>query len=58
MPTLTASQLVHLGKTILTAAGVPAPDAVVVAEELAEANLVGHDTVSYTHLTLPTTERV
>ena len=43
MPTLTHQQLVHLGKTILTAAGVPAHDAGIVAEELAEANLVGHD---------------
>jgi uncharacterized oxidoreductase len=43
MPNLTAPQLVELGKTILTAAGVPAADALVVAEELAEANLVGHD---------------
>ncbi len=43
MPTLTAPQLVALGQTILTAAGVPAGDATVVADELAEANLVGHD---------------
>jgi uncharacterized oxidoreductase len=43
MPTLTAPQLVELGKTVLKAAGVPAGDAAVVAEELAEANLVGHD---------------
>jgi hydroxycarboxylate dehydrogenase B len=43
MPVFTAPQLVELGKTLLTAAGVPPQDAVVVAEELAEANLVGHD---------------
>ncbi len=43
MPTLTAPQLLSLGKTILTAAGVPADDAETVAAELAEANLVGHD---------------
>jgi hydroxycarboxylate dehydrogenase B len=43
MPTLSAQQLRDLGTTILTAAGVPAADAAIVAEELAEANLVGHD---------------
>lgn len=43
MPTLSAPQLRDLGTTILRAAGVPEADAVIVAEELAEANLVGHD---------------
>src|SRR5262245_25892841 len=43
MPTLSAQQLRDLGTTILKAAGVPAADAAIVAEELAEANLVVHD---------------
>lgn len=43
MPTLSAAQLRALGVTILSAAGVPPADAEVVAGELAEANLVGHD---------------
>ena len=43
MPTLSAPQLVDLGTRILEGAGVPATDAAVIAEELASANLVGHD---------------
>lgn len=43
MPTLTAPQLLTLGKRILEGAGVSAADAAVIAEELASANLVGHD---------------
>lgn len=43
MPTLNANQLKLLGARILEAAGVSSEDADVVATELAEANLVGHD---------------
>ena len=43
MPTLNADQLLNLGRTILEGAGVPPDDAAVVAAELRDANLVGHD---------------
>ncbi|MEZ6055662.1 MAG: Ldh family oxidoreductase [Planctomycetaceae bacterium] len=43
MPTLQGPQLLELGRTILEGAGVPTADAAVVAAELADANLVGHD---------------
>jgi uncharacterized oxidoreductase len=43
MPTLNRSQLFQLSQKILTGAGVSIEDAAVVAEELAEANIVGHD---------------
>jgi len=43
MRTLNAAELVNLGKTLLTAAGATEEEAVVVAEELASSNLVGHD---------------
>ncbi|MEZ6066073.1 MAG: Ldh family oxidoreductase [Planctomycetaceae bacterium] len=43
MPTLTISGIQALAKRILVAAGVPADNADVVATELADANLVGHD---------------
>jgi len=43
MPTLNADQLLSLGIRILEAAGVPTEDAQVVASELRDANLVGHD---------------
>jgi len=43
MPTLSADQLLNLGRAILEGAGVPADDAAVVAAELRDANLVGHD---------------
>lgn len=43
MPTFSISQLFEIGSRVLTAAGVPANDAAVVAQELADANAVGHD---------------
>ncbi|CAK9019586.1 Glycerol kinase (ATP:glycerol 3-phosphotransferase) (Glycerokinase) (GK), partial [Durusdinium trenchii] len=43
MPILNANQLKQLGGRILEAAGVSPADAEIVASELAEANLVGHD---------------
>lgn len=43
MPILNHSQLFDLGRRILRGAGVPAADAETVAQELADANLVGHD---------------
>ena len=43
MPTLNADQLLDLGCRILEGAGVPAEDAAIVAAELRDANLVGHD---------------
>ena len=43
MPTLQYDQLIQLGRMVLTAAGIPADDAAIVAEDLAEANIVGHD---------------
>jgi uncharacterized oxidoreductase len=43
MPILQYDQLFDLGRRILIGAGVPEADAAIVAEELANANLVGHD---------------
>jgi uncharacterized oxidoreductase len=43
MPTLNSEQLVTLATRILEAAGTPPEDAAVVAAELRDANLVGHD---------------
>ncbi len=43
MPTFNRSQLFQLSQKILTGAGVSIPEAAIVAEELAEANIVGHD---------------
>ncbi len=43
MPTLTAPQLDSLSRQLLEAAGVPADEAAIVAAELRDANLVGHD---------------
>ena len=43
MPTFTIDQLRGIATKVLTAAGVPAADAAVVAQELADANAVGHD---------------
>ncbi|SFI44950.1 Ldh family oxidoreductase [Planctomicrobium piriforme] len=43
MPTLNYAKLFELGRKILIGAGVPDDDAAVVAEELADANVVGHD---------------
>lgn len=43
MPTLNRSQLFQLSQRILTGAGVSVDEAAIVAEELAEANIVGHD---------------
>ena len=43
MPTLNQSQLFEVANTILTGAGVSAEDAKIVAQELSDANIVGHD---------------
>jgi len=43
MPTLSAPQLRDLGRRILEGAEVPPEQAAIVADELAQANLVGHD---------------
>ena len=43
MPTLTARTIEDLSRTLLQAADVPADEAATVAEHLADANLVGHD---------------
>ncbi|MCA8988545.1 MAG: Ldh family oxidoreductase [Planctomycetaceae bacterium] len=43
MPVFTHEQLFHLGQTILQAGGASESEAQVVAQELASANLVGHD---------------
>ncbi|MBL8849891.1 MAG: Ldh family oxidoreductase [Planctomycetaceae bacterium] len=43
MPTLNSEQLFALAARVLQAAGVPAEDAGIVADELRSANLVGHD---------------
>jgi uncharacterized oxidoreductase len=43
MPTFTPDQLTCLAHTLLTAGGVPADDAAVVARHLVGANLAGHD---------------
>jgi uncharacterized oxidoreductase len=43
MPFLNSSQLFDLSVRILQGAGVPAADAAIVARELRDANLVGHD---------------
>ncbi|HWL08952.1 MAG TPA: Ldh family oxidoreductase [Planctomicrobium sp.] len=43
MPTLPHTQLLELGRLILTGAGVSEEDAITVARELADANIVGHD---------------
>lgn len=43
MPTLNQSQLFELANRILVGAGIPAKDAKTVAQELADANIVGHD---------------
>jgi hydroxycarboxylate dehydrogenase B len=43
MPTLNADQLISLGTRLLEANGVSREDAVIIASELAVANLVGHD---------------
>jgi len=43
MPTFTAAELRDLGTRLLAAAGVPSGEAEIVSGELAEANLVGHD---------------
>ena len=57
------NSLIQVAKAILTSAGAEADRAHAVAEHLVIANLKGHDshgvgTVSYTHLTLPTTRSV
>ncbi|MGE4003984.1 MAG: Ldh family oxidoreductase [Planctomycetaceae bacterium] len=43
MPSFSTSQLTTLSTRILEGAGVPAPEAQIVADELVGANLVGHD---------------
>ncbi len=43
MPNFTADQLRLVSRQVLEAAGVPAEDATIVAAELCDANLVGHD---------------
>lgn len=43
MPTFSESQLFQLAEKILIGAGTPPEDAAVVARELADANIVGHD---------------
>jgi uncharacterized oxidoreductase len=43
MPRFSKNQLVEMANRVLTGAGVPARGAQIVANELAEANLVGHD---------------
>ncbi len=43
MPVLNSEQLFELASSILSAAGTPPEDAAVVAAELRDANLVGHD---------------
>jgi hydroxycarboxylate dehydrogenase B len=43
MPTLKQSQLFELANRILVGAGIPAEDAKIVAQELSDANIVGHD---------------
>lgn len=43
MPVLNSQQLIELGKKLLEAAGASREEAAAVAEELASANLVGHD---------------
>lgn len=43
MPTFTATQLTGFTQSLFEAAGVPAPDATVVARSLVDANLCGHD---------------
>ncbi len=43
MPVLNSAELIELGKTLLVAAGASEEEAGIVAEELASANLVGHD---------------
>lgn len=43
MPTFSISQLFEMASRVLIAAGVPANDAATVAQELADANAVGHD---------------
>lgn len=43
MSTFQYSHLLELGRQILTAAGVSDEDAVIIAQELADANVVGHD---------------
>ena len=43
MPNLHYQQLFEVGRTILVGAGVPEDEAVIIAEELADANIVGHD---------------
>jgi uncharacterized oxidoreductase len=43
MPTFSASTLSALAQSLFEAAGVPAPDAAVVARSLVDANLCGHD---------------
>ncbi len=43
MPVFSVDQLTHVGTAIFEAAGVPREQARIVAESLAESNLVGHD---------------
>jgi uncharacterized oxidoreductase len=43
MPTLDFDQLLNLAQTILVAAEVPQEEAAIIAGELADANMVGHD---------------
>jgi uncharacterized oxidoreductase len=43
MPTFSAAALTTLSQALFEAAGVPAPDAAVVARSLVDANLCGHD---------------
>ncbi|MEW4490775.1 Ldh family oxidoreductase [Thalassoglobus sp. JC818] len=43
MPVLNQSQLFDVANTLLSGAGVPAEDAKIVAQELSDANIVGHD---------------
>ncbi len=43
MPVLDSTELINLGKTLLVAAGASDEEAKIVAQELASANLVGHD---------------
>lgn len=43
MPTFNRSQLFQIAQLVLNGAGVPIEESAIVAEELAEANIVGHD---------------
>ena len=58
MNTYDPDTLLEFSATLIEAMGSPRENALIVARHLVEAQLAGHASVSYTHLTLPTSDLV